>query len=156
MSLAECPECGHTVSDRAFTCPNCGHPLVDREGPEAPPPKSSPAGAAAREATVRGWTAIASGALLSVGSLIPWRTATIPLTGTVSIPGTEGDGIVTLVLGVIIALGGAVVISQGRSKIGSMTAFAALRSRRGSCTNHFGQPWMPSASSTLRVRGAPA
>jgi hypothetical protein len=27
MALINCPECGHEVSDKAFTCPNCGNPL---------------------------------------------------------------------------------------------------------------------------------
>lgn len=27
MSLINCPECGHQVSDRAKTCPNCGFPI---------------------------------------------------------------------------------------------------------------------------------
>ena len=31
MALMNCPECGHQVSDQAFTCPHCGRPL--RTGP---------------------------------------------------------------------------------------------------------------------------
>ena len=27
MSLIKCPECGHEVSDKAFSCPNCGNPI---------------------------------------------------------------------------------------------------------------------------------
>lgn len=27
MPLIKCPECGHDVSDQAFSCPSCGHPL---------------------------------------------------------------------------------------------------------------------------------
>ncbi len=27
MSLLDCPECAHKVSDRAFACPSCGYPL---------------------------------------------------------------------------------------------------------------------------------
>ena len=27
MSLFTCPECNHTVSDRAFSCPGCGYPV---------------------------------------------------------------------------------------------------------------------------------
>lgn len=27
MALILCPECGHSVSDRAFSCPSCGYPI---------------------------------------------------------------------------------------------------------------------------------
>lgn len=27
MSLTSCPECNHTVSDKAISCPNCGYPM---------------------------------------------------------------------------------------------------------------------------------
>ena len=27
MSLIQCPECSHDVSDQAPTCPSCGYPL---------------------------------------------------------------------------------------------------------------------------------
>lgn len=27
MSLIKCSECGHEVSEKAFTCPNCGCPI---------------------------------------------------------------------------------------------------------------------------------
>ena len=26
MALIDCSECGHAISDRAFTCPKCGNP----------------------------------------------------------------------------------------------------------------------------------
>ena len=29
MALIKCPECGHQVSDKAYSCPNCGYPLND-------------------------------------------------------------------------------------------------------------------------------
>lgn len=30
MSLIQCPECSHDVSDQAPTCPSCGYPLKDQ------------------------------------------------------------------------------------------------------------------------------
>ena len=27
MALLTCPECTHTVSDKAFSCPGCGYPF---------------------------------------------------------------------------------------------------------------------------------
>lgn len=35
MALIECPECKHTISDRAVSCPSCGLPL----SPSASPPQ---------------------------------------------------------------------------------------------------------------------
>lgn len=34
MSLIDCPECGHEVSDSAPACPHCGTPIAP-----APPPR---------------------------------------------------------------------------------------------------------------------
>lgn len=33
MALANCPECGHQVSDKAATCPGCGHPMRPNDFP---------------------------------------------------------------------------------------------------------------------------
>jgi hypothetical protein len=30
MALIKCKECGHEISDEAFTCPNCGKPQRDK------------------------------------------------------------------------------------------------------------------------------
>ena len=27
MALISCPECGHSISDKAFSCPSCGYPI---------------------------------------------------------------------------------------------------------------------------------
>lgn len=37
MSLINCPECGHDVSNSAVACPNCGRPLQNRTVPPARP-----------------------------------------------------------------------------------------------------------------------
>lgn len=31
--LKTCPECEHSVSDKAYTCPNCGYPLIQAKPP---------------------------------------------------------------------------------------------------------------------------
>lgn len=37
MALINCPECSHSVSDKAFTCPNCGYPIQNtQKAPRAP------------------------------------------------------------------------------------------------------------------------
>lgn len=27
MALISCPECGHSISDKALSCPSCGYPI---------------------------------------------------------------------------------------------------------------------------------
>jgi hypothetical protein len=49
---------------------------------------------------------LASAGLIGLGSLLPWATLSSPF-GTASIPGTRGDGQITLVLGILIGLGAA-------------------------------------------------
>ena len=36
MSLIDCPECGHEVSEKAQACPNCGVPQQAEDSPEQP------------------------------------------------------------------------------------------------------------------------
>lgn len=30
MAIIKCPECGGTVSDKAYSCPHCGYPIMDK------------------------------------------------------------------------------------------------------------------------------
>jgi hypothetical protein len=48
--------------------------------------------------------AIAGAILVIIGSLLPWATVDTPF-GSVSKNGTEGDGVISLILGVFIILG---------------------------------------------------
>lgn len=59
---------------------------------------------------------MAGAALVAVGSLLPWATITAPLIGQVSKNGTDGDGVFTLILAVLVgALGVALWNRPGRS-----------------------------------------
>ncbi|MBU9720883.1 MULTISPECIES: zinc ribbon domain-containing protein [Bacillaceae] len=31
MALRPCPECGHSVSNKAESCPNCGYPFIVKQ-----------------------------------------------------------------------------------------------------------------------------
>ena len=127
MSLTSCPECEGQVSDAAVTCPHCGHPLqsIDSKQPTSPGWYRDPTGVATHEAYWDGekWTGetrkpggttgepsgshrakawlITAGALMVVGSFLPWAQA-----GIFSFSGTQGDGVLTLVAGVIVGIGG--------------------------------------------------
>jgi hypothetical protein len=74
--------------------------------PQPSPPPPPPAGLM-RNPVVPGATmTLLGGVLIVVGSFLPWLTATAPLVGTISRNGMEGggDGIFTLILGVITIL----------------------------------------------------
>jgi hypothetical protein len=72
-----------------------------------------------------GGVTIVGGILLAFGSLLPWRTATFPLGGTISIAGTEGDGVLTLVLGIVVGATGLVIAMQDGSLIASAVGVIA-------------------------------
>lgn len=42
MALILCPECGHSVSDKAISCPSCGYPINTFTSVSAPVPKRKP------------------------------------------------------------------------------------------------------------------
>jgi hypothetical protein len=46
---------------------------------------------------------LALAALTAAGSLLPWATITAPFVGTINVPGTDGDGLITLGLAVLLA-----------------------------------------------------
>lgn len=129
MALTTCPECNHEISHLAHTCPSCGHPLIT--SPEAVPTAGSPTATNGSQLKVLAYLTIAAGMLIALGSLLPWRTVSAPLVGTVNANGTEGDGILTLILGVLIAASGIVRAMYGRSMLSSIagvvfTVFAAF------------------------------
>jgi len=100
MALTTCPECGHEVSSGATTCVNCGRPLGGATAeavPEAVAAASEEAGAA------RTWpTALLVGAAaVVIGSFLPWATVSIFL-GSVNVAGTDGDGVLTVVIGAVL------------------------------------------------------
>ncbi|XVV12943.1 hypothetical protein ACQP2X_00890 [Actinoplanes sp. CA-131856] len=50
--------------------------------------------------------ALAAGAAAVLGSLLPWATINAPILGSISVSGTDGaDGWITLVLGLVLAVG---------------------------------------------------
>lgn len=42
MALISCPECGHTVSDKAAACPNCGCPIQQQPAANQQPVSAPP------------------------------------------------------------------------------------------------------------------
>jgi hypothetical protein len=59
---------------------------------------------------------LGAGALLVVGALLPWATVIAPFVGTISAAGTDGDGVITLVLGLLVGACGIVGLRSQRGK----------------------------------------
>lgn len=99
------------MSDHEQQTPN-DQPVVPPTAPEAPapPPPVVNQGTAPSSMTAANWptqriVAIGGAALIIVGSLMPWVTLSTAF-GTISRSGTDGggDGIITLIGGVIIGI----------------------------------------------------
>src|SRR3546814_4443455 len=75
------------------------YPPEQAPGPAPiPPPPPPPAPVSTADSTARNLMLAGAGAI-TIGSLLPWASAT-SIFGTVSKAGTDGDGIITLGLGV--------------------------------------------------------
>ena len=117
--------------------------------PPAPPPPPQPAAAGSSKAGPA--ISLVGGALVSVGSLMPWASIATVF-GTVNLNGTEGDGKITLVLGLLVVLFAILELtgSSGTRGIGLVVALLAaaagiydmtnLSSRMGEVTSEFARP----------------
>lgn len=110
MALVACPECGQNVSSEAASCPHCGRPLdprrtkVDYVTGETlgmlPRPGARAARPPVRYPSSAGVWMMAGGAVgVIIGSFMPWVRL-----GPVSISGIEGDGKVTVVIGLLMVI----------------------------------------------------
>ncbi len=136
MALINCPECGHEVSSAASACPNCGHP-VNVEGADLV--RALQAREAVNEESRQSvedlhregqkpwaWVTLAAGIGLVFGSLLPWATLTAPFVGTVNVTATDGDGIITLIAGLVVGLMGILALIRGVGPLGLVFLFMTL------------------------------
>jgi len=75
------------------------------------------------------WLVAAGVAAVVIGALLPWVTISAVFIGTVSVAGTEGDGVLTLILGIVGAAVGFQTVFLGRpmgKAIGITIAILAL------------------------------
>ena len=110
-ATAYCPRCGKQALGAQF-CSACGADLG------LPGGFASPAVAAAPRAIPWGRILVVIGGGLAVlGSFLPWISMTAPLVGSVTKSGIEGggDGIVTLVVGLVVALLGVALVARSGS-----------------------------------------
>jgi hypothetical protein len=139
MALINCPECGHEVLSSAVSCPNCGHTigleganlvreLQRQQAAPPPPPQTGFVEFDDQRAKQKlwAWVTVASGVGLVVGSLLPWATLTAPFVGTVEITATDGDGMLTLIGGLIVGVIGILGLTRGVGVFGLVSLFLAV------------------------------
>jgi len=120
--MTKCDECGHDVSDKATSCPNCGNPLKPTsfpvDEPVAAAPQIAPTGSSASDFPAQGGLigALFGAGAIILGGFLPWVSITSIL-GTISIAGTDGDGIITLAGGVMIAIVAAIALAKRHASI---------------------------------------
>lgn len=114
MALVACPECQHEVSDTAATCPSCGHQL--RAAEPSQPPRFEHAGVT--------WAAIISAGAVIIGSFLPWVSMTAAFVGQINMAGTSGDGVITLIVGAVVAAVAGTALA--RKSLSSVTGLIVL------------------------------
>jgi DNA-directed RNA polymerase subunit RPC12/RpoP len=102
MESITCPECGHDVSGAVTVCPNCGHRLEAAVADVAPGMSGELARTRDEQRTWAMTLLIAAGAII-IGSFMAWATISV-LGESVSNSGMDGDGAITLIIGVALAL----------------------------------------------------
>ena len=123
---AYCPRCGKEALGAQF-CSSCGTDLGLSAAPVAPTAAVAP-----RAVPWGGILIVAGGALAVLGSFLPWLSVTAPLLGNVTRSGLDGggDGIITLVIGAVLALLGVALIlrsgSARRAVIGTVLTSLVL------------------------------
>lgn len=83
-------------------------------------PRSSPSVGPTTQTTISltpGYLAVASPALVIIGSLGPWVSATLPFVGAFSVSGTDGDGKITLSCGIAAAVMLAFLVTSNQSGV---------------------------------------
>jgi hypothetical protein len=106
-----------TRDNRVTDTPELAREWPELIRPSAPTPMAEP-----RDIPLTALITIASGAMLVIGSLLPWTTATFASIGTVTRSGLAGFGIVTLILGLIVVAGGLGMLTERRSSIARIVA----------------------------------
>ncbi|HEY9564158.1 MAG TPA: hypothetical protein VIR30_10350 [Nocardioides sp.] len=102
------------------------YPPEQAPGPAPiPPPPPPPAPVSTADSTARNLMLAGAGAI-TIGSLLPWASAT-SIFGTVSKAGTDGDGIITLGLGVLFGIWAFMNLApRARIAAGCVVALIAL------------------------------
>ena len=96
-------------------------------GAAPPPPPPARNGDGGLVSTRTGFhILLGAGALLVVGALLPWATVIAPFVGTISAAGTDGDGVITLVLGLVVGACGFVGLRSQRGKAAKIAGAIGL------------------------------
>jgi Protein of unknown function (DUF2510) len=88
-------------------------------------PVPPPAAAATRSTSPAPWIIAVAGALAIVGSILPWATVRTGF-GELSVSGTDGDGVITLVLGIALVGLGLCGFTRARQILSGVSLLPAL------------------------------
>lgn len=75
---------------------------------------------------VPGIAAIVAAALICLGSMAPWATVSVALSGTIDIAGSDRDGQLTLILGIVVAVLLAIDLVVPRGVFSGLAGIASL------------------------------
>jgi hypothetical protein len=114
MPPTTCPACGREVPDGAATCPACGHALDEESA------------ALGETGAARPWgrAMLIGAAAVVLGSFLPWATVSTFI-GSVNVFGTEGDGVLTLFIGAVLAFVAFRALSPGITRGATIFAIVA-------------------------------
>ena len=120
MATLNCVDCTKEYSEQLDACPNCHAPNPTK--PPAPPATEAPIAPTpqTKKTPTAGWVAVLAGGLIAIGSILPWITATAVFVGSISVGGMEGDGKITVALGVLLLILGFVAIGGGKMHPGPL------------------------------------
>lgn len=124
--MAFCPRCSTPRPTGGRFCASCGLDLSNvQTWGIGQPPAVGPT-ATAQDVSLSAVVVLVGGGMYSIGSALPWISVTAPFVGTVTKSGLEGgDGIATLILGLLMALLGIARLTGNRGA-GSKVAMVIL------------------------------
>lgn len=120
MAMVYCPECGKSISDKAYVCPNCGMPLKDNNAYN-PVKRKIPGRGFGIAGMIMGILGVVYGPLLFISAIAAYSAHAFTSTGNASEAFT-GMGIEIAIFGILALIFGFVSRHKGYRKGKSLSA----------------------------------